>query len=333
MTRSLRRRAGGALAVAALVLGSAACSGGSPDGEEPERTTTEAAEDSEAGTDDDAAGDSDEGADSTDPGEDDADEGSADEESSEQDSSEKESPAASPDPTPQNEQDCGPIFDGWRAVIGSGEVDCATAVDVLTAFKDSDPRQDFDMPRQGAEVTGDWTCESIFHVRDGDDPLTYSMWCTRGEETVLTTAAGTPVLPGTYVPKDAYYFQQEGHDSSQVSFTSPSGTWGCGFLETFDDAGERNFEVGCHGTMPPEITAPAPDSEGDLRANSITLYHDRAPEVWVAGDVNYFAGPTLPYGHVIYTYGFACTVQQDTGVTCISPEHRFTASSSAVQTR
>lgn len=315
MTRSMSRRAGGALAIAVLLLGGAACGDSSPEGDETEQTATEAVEPSDG---DDATGDSD---------------GGGGPEASDEDESPEGSPsAASPDFTPQNEQDCGPIFDGWRAVIGGGDVDCTTTVDVLTAFKDSDPRQDFTMPRQGAEVADGWNCDSIYHVRDGDDPLSYSMWCTKGSSTVLTTADSTPVMMGKYVSPERFETLEEGHSEAQIAFSSPSGKWQCGFMHTFDDDGNRIGEVGCHGTMPPDVIAPSPDGGGETTADSITLYLDHEPEIWVASDVNYFAGPTLEYGEVLYRYGFSCTVHESAGVTCVSPQHRFSASSTAVET-
>lgn len=102
------------------------------------------------------------------------------------------SPSAStPPPKNTNKQDCGPIFARWTAVIGNGDVDCATAHAVLNAFQQTDTTRD-GAPRYGANIANGWTCDPRYFLRDSVEPHGYSMWCTKEGDTVLTTARGTP---------------------------------------------------------------------------------------------------------------------------------------------
>lgn len=233
---------------------------------------------------------------------------------------------------PQNAQDCGPALEGWRVVLASGESNCETAREVVAAFAattDVDGR----VPQVSAKVAGGWECEPVFYERHGADPRTYSMWCTSGDDAVLTLEESVPVLEGTYVrPYDHVYVKPGGYTGEQWAFSSPSGRWGCSII---DDPAEKSAEVrgdvGCHGGFPPEYTSDSNPEGVASPVNTVGMYRGSEPELWINGDVRYYDGPTLEYGEVLYAFGFACTVEQEAGVTCLDGDHGFTVSSQAVE--
>ena len=242
------------------------------------------------------------------------------------------SPSAStPPPKNTNKQDCGPIFARWTAVIGNGDVDCATAHAVLNAFQQTDTTRD-GAPRYGANIANGWTCDPRYFLRDSVEPHGYSMWCTKEGDTVLTTARGTPVFEGEYVDPHAFPGDPAYASETTIGFSSPSRKWICGFLDTDPENGSPIGEVGCHGPIPPPgHPVTAFDGQSTENANTVGMFRKDEAELFSAGDPRYAGGPTLDYGQVLYARGFVCTVKKDTGISCASPEHGFTASSSKVE--
>lgn len=136
------------------------------------------------------------------------------------------------------------------------------------------------------------------------------------------------VLADSVVDADTYAGSRPGG----WYFTTPSGKFVCG-IETSALTGGAP-RVGCQGEIPssaPRLPAPgAPDNL--IPANTILTEGDAEGTFVNSGGVMFApdsgAPATLPYGELLVVDGYACAVDPDIGVTCLSPAgHGFAVSS------
>lgn len=231
-------------------------------------------------------------------------------------------------------QDCGTIFEDWRAVIGTPGIECAVARDVLTEYQRTARSGSTAMPTSDADVARGWSCTPHRWSDQQITPDTYSMWCTRGSQVVLTVANGAPILEGVYVdPSDHLFVQPGGYTQEQVSFTSPSKKWECGIYPEEAGNAALNGWTGCHGPMPKGIEARAADGPEPamMQSDGVEMKRGTKAVPMVSLERYFYQGPTLDYGKVLYANGSACTVDKRTGVTCSNGAHGFTVSSQEAQ--
>ena len=115
-------------------------------------------------------------------------------------------------------------------------------------------------------------------------------------------------------------------------FTSPTGTWRCGIVTSYDG----DHSAGCHGPFPDtvEVTQDGSPHRGG-RPNAVWLIPGRPADFIVAGNPMFqprggTTPPVLPYDHALIADGITCSVDEARGVTCTDGAgHGFTVSGTA----
>ncbi len=120
-----------------------------------------------------------------------------------------------------------------------------------------------------------------------------------------------------------------GSANGSYYFTSPSGKFECAVITAPEPV------AGCHGRLPSSAPpVPSVTGTGSATPNSIRVRASGPGAFFQSGDPAFhrFDGPAKPlgYGSPLRVQGFTCSVDEQSGVTCVSAaEHGFTVSDSA----
>lgn len=222
-----------------------------------------------------------------------------------------------------SKQDCGPIFDGWQAVVGAGSVDCDEAKKVLEEFDKTDGTNP-GAPGIAATVAGDWKCSPHFFAKEGTSPREYSMWCERGEDVVLTMAEGTPVPEGTYVDSLKYQNEDSPSFNEVAAFTTPNEEFLCSISNSQSAEARESGRVMCTGDLATDEKVPG--AGGDVKPSAISMNSTDEPELFDPTDQQLTKGRALSDGQVMYANGFVCSYRKEQGMKCSSAKHGFEVS-------
>ena len=240
--------------------------------------------------------------------------------------SEAASPSAAPKPAGSR---CGERS-GWAVIVAQGSVDCTTANAVIAEFESTEDIAPGGRPASAAQVEG-WACEPIIFAKMGFEPDTYSSWCSKGSDAIMTidATAKLPVAGAMRKPTDLR-LESVKEKTGEWGFVTPSRSWYCGMFDSpRDTAYPSGVECFSLGRPIPGQSADGPEGPNSV-ATSVAMSRTGRVESFSSGDLalNYLqqSPKILQYGEVAYARGVACAVDQTKGVTCTVPKKSFTVS-------